>query len=113
MYPCQQLFTHESSQSRRSGCLILYISLTRERCTPLHTHRRCATTIRLFLDKDADGSRQKALLSCPLGWDETWKGVENIPLIVIGVMRATPAEAEVFAALIIKCVIEFTHLTRA
>lgn len=62
----------------------------------------CATTIKLFLENDADGARQKALLSPPVGWVETWVGVENVPLIVIGVSRATPAESEVFADLILK-----------
>lgn len=62
----------------------------------------CASTIKLFLKNDADGTRQKALLSPPVGWDEKWKGIENIPLIVIGITRASSDEAVIFASLILE-----------
>lgn len=52
-----------------------------------------------FLKRDRD-TYKPILLSPPDGWDpKTWKRIENVPIIVTGVIRTTHEEAWYFARL--------------
>lgn len=55
-----------------------------------------------------DEARYKPiLLNKPTGWSESWKGIENIPLLVIGVMKSNHVEAVSFAKLALKYDVDF------